>query len=187
MRWKPWTPPTPNPNWSKPPAAPGLSRLASVSPTPYNHQPDLRAVSSAVEHCLHTARVAGSNPAPPTISIKRKTDLRKRVGFFVCGAGMHCPTQYPPGLTDGHYPSSGLRPPSPRAAGKGEQRLRRVVHWGGCAAGFAASAAPTTATAVPRISWERRKSRSPQTHSHRFNRHPAAFRRRHLSDCENRR
>lgn len=26
----------------------------------------LRAVSSAVEHCLHTARVAGSNPAPPT-------------------------------------------------------------------------------------------------------------------------
>src|SRR5690606_41670289 len=25
-----------------------------------------RAVSSAVEHCLHTARVAGSNPAPPT-------------------------------------------------------------------------------------------------------------------------
>jgi hypothetical protein len=27
----------------------------------------IRAVSSAVEHCLHTARVAGSNPAPPTI------------------------------------------------------------------------------------------------------------------------
>ena len=26
----------------------------------------LRAVSSAVEHCLHTAGVAGSNPAPPT-------------------------------------------------------------------------------------------------------------------------
>ena len=25
-----------------------------------------RAVSSAVEHCLHTAGVAGSNPAPPT-------------------------------------------------------------------------------------------------------------------------
>ncbi len=29
-----------------------------------------RAVSSAVEHCLHTARVAGSNPAPPTNKIK---------------------------------------------------------------------------------------------------------------------
>ena len=26
----------------------------------------LGAVSSAVEHCLHTAGVAGSNPAPPT-------------------------------------------------------------------------------------------------------------------------
>ena len=30
----------------------------------------VRAVSSAVEHCLHTAGVAGSNPAPPT---KRST------------------------------------------------------------------------------------------------------------------
>ena len=31
----------------------------------YNARPT-RAVSSAVEHCLHTARVAGSIPAPPT-------------------------------------------------------------------------------------------------------------------------
>src|SRR3569833_3438466 len=32
--------------------------------TPYNLRP--RAVSSAVEHCFHTAGVAGSVPAPPT-------------------------------------------------------------------------------------------------------------------------
>ncbi len=30
----------------------------------------MRAVSSVVEHCLHTAGVAGSNPAPPTSKIK---------------------------------------------------------------------------------------------------------------------
>ncbi len=37
------------------------------------------AVSSAVEHCLHTAGVAGSNPAPPT---SRINDLRHfRVPF----------------------------------------------------------------------------------------------------------
>ena len=31
--------------------------------------PRIRAVSSAVEHCFHTAGVAGSIPAPPTTSI----------------------------------------------------------------------------------------------------------------------
>ena len=38
-----------------------------------------RAVSSAVEHCLHTAGVAGSNPAPPTKKIKH---LAERLGAF---------------------------------------------------------------------------------------------------------
>ena len=37
----------------------------------------IRAVSSAVEHCLHTAGVAGSNPAPPTKhQAPQFTDLR---------------------------------------------------------------------------------------------------------------
>ena len=37
-------------------------------PAPWRADPSRagRAVSSAVEHCLHTAGVAGSNPAPPT-------------------------------------------------------------------------------------------------------------------------
>src|SRR3569832_1066483 len=37
--------------------------------TPYNLRP--RAVSSAVEHCFHTAGVAGSIPAPPIIISSR--------------------------------------------------------------------------------------------------------------------
>jgi hypothetical protein len=44
-----------------------------------------RAVSSAVEHCLHTARVAGSNPAPPTTQdteIARNDDEPARRRFF---------------------------------------------------------------------------------------------------------
>src|SRR5690606_108727 len=44
-----------------------------------------RAVSSVVEHCLHTARVAGSNPAPPTICINDLGHLR--VAFFVVLGG----------------------------------------------------------------------------------------------------
>ena len=40
-------------------------------------------VSSAVEHCLHTAGVTGSNPVPPT---KLINDLRHlRVPTFICG------------------------------------------------------------------------------------------------------
>src|SRR5690606_24815437 len=39
------------------------------------------AVSSAVEHCLHTARVSGSIPLPPTSTTKGPPE---RVAFFVC-------------------------------------------------------------------------------------------------------
>ena len=40
----------------------------------------VRAVSSAVEHCLHTARVTGSIPVPPTISKVQKSPVFQ--GFF---------------------------------------------------------------------------------------------------------
>src|SRR3569832_1301220 len=42
--------------------------------TPYNLRP--RAVSSAVKHYLHTTKVAGSIPAPPT-NKKTKTKQKK--------------------------------------------------------------------------------------------------------------
>ena len=38
-----------------------------------------RAVSSAVEHCLHTAGVTGSIPVPPTIETEHET--RTATGF----------------------------------------------------------------------------------------------------------
>ena len=53
----------------------GASRRCCRRPVPWHNerlpqrsssQGRARAVSSAVEHCLHTAGVAGSNPAPPT-------------------------------------------------------------------------------------------------------------------------
>ena len=50
--------------------------------------PDFRAVSSAVEHCLHTAGVAGSNPAPPTSKINDLRHFRVAFSFLVwqkCG------------------------------------------------------------------------------------------------------
>jgi hypothetical protein len=34
-----------------------------------------RAISSAGEHCLHTAGVAGSNPASPTMNIKELAEI----------------------------------------------------------------------------------------------------------------
>ena len=37
-------------------------------------------VSSAVEHCLHTARVTGSNPVPPTKKIKVQAVLPSLIG-----------------------------------------------------------------------------------------------------------
>jgi hypothetical protein len=37
------------------------------TPRPYTSRPPERAVSSAVEHCFHTAGVSGSIPLPPTI------------------------------------------------------------------------------------------------------------------------
>jgi hypothetical protein len=71
MPWKPWTPPTRSrrSNNRIGPSRRRAQPLASPPRPPYNGRPRHRAVSSAVEHCLHTARVAGSNPAPPTISI----------------------------------------------------------------------------------------------------------------------
>jgi len=40
-------------------------------------------VSSAVEHCLHTAGVTGSNPVPPTsIIAKEIKHLRATLGAF---------------------------------------------------------------------------------------------------------
>ena len=52
----------------------GARRCGCRRPVPWHNdapsaaavQGRARAVSSAVEHCLHTAGVAGSNPAPPT-------------------------------------------------------------------------------------------------------------------------
>ena len=43
-------------------------------------------ISSAVEHCLHTAGVAGSNPASPTRINKQKALWFHRA-FFVCNVG----------------------------------------------------------------------------------------------------
>ena len=45
--------------------------------------PPKRAASSAVEHCLHTAGVTGSNPVPPTRIIK---GLAIAKPFFYCAA-----------------------------------------------------------------------------------------------------
>ena len=45
-----------------------------------------RAVSSAVEHCLHTARVTSSNLVPPT----RKQKSRPCAGFFVPASTQTC-------------------------------------------------------------------------------------------------
>ncbi len=52
-----------------------------VTPPPPYHSRPTWAVSSAVEHCLHTARVAGSIPAPPTNDINDLGSLRW--AFFV--------------------------------------------------------------------------------------------------------
>ena len=47
----------------------------------------IRAVSSAVEHCLHTARVAGSIPAPPTRSKQKPLASRGFLLAFLPGEG----------------------------------------------------------------------------------------------------
>src|SRR5690554_5749057 len=44
-------------------------RKLAGPPRPRPRRRVTRAVSSAVEHCLHTARVSGSIPLPPTIAI----------------------------------------------------------------------------------------------------------------------
>ena len=76
-----------------------LRRLASRRPLRNNARPALIApgrvhlakatqwaVSSAVEHCLHTARVAGSIPAPPTIrtscSVPKQPANRATLRFY---------------------------------------------------------------------------------------------------------
>jgi hypothetical protein len=46
------------------------------------------AVSSAVEHCLHTAGVTGSNPVPPT-SINKRNPLRNQ-GVFAFWLSLLC-------------------------------------------------------------------------------------------------
>jgi hypothetical protein len=46
---------------------------------------DLWAVSSAVEHCFHTAGVTGSIPVPPTIKINK---LAKITPISVCPYGL---------------------------------------------------------------------------------------------------
>ena len=52
------------------------------------------AVSSAVEHCLHTAGVTGSNPVPPTNDImygKALRHLRVALSFVVGQIPVHNP------------------------------------------------------------------------------------------------
>ncbi len=43
-----------------------LTYPLDLSGRPDYATPSRRAISSVVEHCLHTAGVAGSNPASPT-------------------------------------------------------------------------------------------------------------------------
>jgi hypothetical protein len=77
----------------------------------HNHvlsRPRVRAVSSAVEHCLHTAGVAGSNPAPPTKEINDLRHLRVAFAFL---ALEKC---WRPGL-------------SLLSAGPGEHRVRALL------------------------------------------------------------
>ncbi len=50
-----------------------------------------RAVSSVVEHCLHTAGVAGSNPAPPTKKVNEIKVLRFVVRPFFFPVSKKCP------------------------------------------------------------------------------------------------
>ena len=50
--------------------------------------PTTWVVSSAVEHCLHTAGVTGSNPVPPTNKIK---DLREIGSPFFLVVSQNCP------------------------------------------------------------------------------------------------
>ena len=61
-------------------AYPVGQRSARPGITPY------RAVSSAVEHCLHTAGVAGSNPAPPTKKVNEIKVLAETLGPFFLSA-----------------------------------------------------------------------------------------------------
>ena len=50
----------------------------------------IRAVSSAVEHCLHTAGVAGSKPAPPTRKVFESKALREIARpFFMPDSGRY--------------------------------------------------------------------------------------------------
>ena len=49
-----------------------------------------RAVSSAVEHCFHTAGVTGSIPVPPTIEIK-KLQGRCAISASTSGGARRCP------------------------------------------------------------------------------------------------
>src|SRR6516164_5605101 len=49
-----------------------------------------RAVSSAVEHCIHTAGVTGSNPVLPTTYSKTRSTAPCRCGRAVSSAVEHC-------------------------------------------------------------------------------------------------
>jgi hypothetical protein len=68
MRWKRWTRRTRvrRSSESRPRPCPARPRPVECAARRTAPARKTRAVSSAVEHCLHTARVAGSNPAPPT-------------------------------------------------------------------------------------------------------------------------
>ena len=78
---------------------PGAPEFSKVDPWPTPHLEFAardRAVSSAGEHCFHTAGVSGSIPLPPTITPFQDVPQRPRgprqAGFFVCWAfpGVPC-------------------------------------------------------------------------------------------------
>ena len=53
-----------------------------------------RAVSSAVEHCLHTAGVTGSNPVSPT-RFKKAALAHALAAFFISGPVFLVPARHP--------------------------------------------------------------------------------------------
>ena len=109
---------------------PGAPEFSKVDPRPNPHLEFAardRAVSSAGEHCFHTAGVSGSIPLPPTIpsfqDVPQRPRSPRQAGFFVCWA-------FPGVARRGtrRFCRKGLDlpvPPAERATGTGSAGTRR--------------------------------------------------------------
>ena len=109
---------------------PGAPEFSKVDPRPTPHLEFAardRAVSSAGEHCFHTAGVSGSIPLPPTIPSFQDVPQRPRsprhAGFFVCWRFLASHAGAPAGSAG--RGSTCRCPPAERATGTGSAGTRR--------------------------------------------------------------